>query len=141
MKNKTTFLYGLGERKEYKNLFKYFNVPKIDWNRSTIIPTIGKVDTLVGFSMGAILACDYALKHKVKTLILCSMTTGVETLEKVKVDKIIFLIGEKEKWVIKDTKRVLKTVKNRAKIIVIPKANHKIDSKYLKKIRKVLSRI
>ena len=40
MKDKITFLYGLGERKEYKNIFKYFTVPKIDWNRSTIIPTI-----------------------------------------------------------------------------------------------------
>ena len=58
------------------------------------------------------------------------MTTGVESLKDVKADKIIFLIGEKEKWVIKDTKRLLKTVKNRAKIIVIPKADHKIDNNY-----------
>jgi len=36
MKDKITFLYGLGDRKEYKSLFKYFNIPKINWNKSRI---------------------------------------------------------------------------------------------------------
>lgn len=84
--------------------------------------------------MGGWVACEYALKHKIKHLILCSMTPGVETLEKIKADKITFLIGEKETWVIEDTKRLLKTVKDRANIIIVPNGDHKIDKNYKKYI-------
>ncbi|MEK7116568.1 MAG: hypothetical protein AAB837_00180 [Patescibacteria group bacterium] len=132
---KIKFLHGLGDRSQYKSLFKYFNVLDIDWNKGSLSKLrLGKPDILVGFSLGCDIALMHAEKHKIKTLILCSMTPGVESLKKVKADKIIFLIGEKEKWVIKDTRRLLKTVKNRAKIIVIPKAGHKIDKNYLDKI-------
>jgi alpha/beta superfamily hydrolase len=135
--NKPIFFCGLGEQPSaYKSLSKFLNIIPIDWNKIKI-PKF-KADTAVGFSMGAILACEYAIKNKVKNLILCSMTTGVESLEKIKSEKIIFLIGEKEKWVIKDTKRVLKTVKNRAKIIIVPKADHKIDRNYQKKLLEVI---
>ena len=134
MKNKITFLYGLGDRKEYKSLFKYFNIPKINWNKSAITPPIGKVKILIGFSMGAILACEHAIKHKVETLVLCSMTTGVETLAKVRASGIIFLVGEKEKWVTKDMNRLGKDLKCDWRIIVIPKADHKIDILYRKAI-------
>lgn len=67
--------------------------------------------------------------------------SNLKSLKKVKADKIIFLIGEKEKWVIKDTKRVLETVKNRAKIIVIPKADHKITGDYRKKLIEVVGKL
>jgi alpha/beta superfamily hydrolase len=135
--NKPIFFCGLGEQPPaYKSLSKYLNIIPIDWNKIKI-PKL-KTEVVVGFSMGAILACEYALRNKVKTLILCSMTTGVESLEKVKADKIIFLIGENEKWMIKDTKRVLKTVKNRAEMIIIPKADHKIDRNYKNKILGVI---
>jgi len=127
--NKSIFFCGLGEKPTtYKSLSKYFNIVSIDWNNIKIPKH--KADIAIGFSFGGILACEYALKYKVKKLILCSMTTGMETLKDIKADEIVFLIGEKEKWVTTDIKRLLKIVKNRAKIIVIPKADHKIDNNY-----------
>ena len=130
MNSKPTFLYGLGYKSEYKSLFKYFNVPKINWNNGKITPPIGKVKILVGFSMGAILACEHAINNKVSKLVLCSMTTGVETLEKVKADEVIFIVGEKEKWVIKDTKRVAKTLRCKWKLITVPNGDHEMDNSY-----------
>ena len=136
--NRPIFFCGLGEHpNDYKLLSKYFEIIPIDWN-DIKLPKF-KADIAVGFSIGAILACEYALKNKVRVLILCSMTTGVETLKKVNADKIIFLIGERERWVIKDTKRLLKTAKNRAKIVIIPEANHKIDKNYRKTLLKILN--
>jgi len=129
--NKKIFFCGLGEQPSaYKLLSKYLNIISIDWNKIRL-PKF-KVNTAVGFSMGAILACEYALKRKVKNLILCSMTTGVETLNKVKADNIIFIVGEKEKWVQKDTERLTRDLKNTWQIIVVPKAGHKIDRNYTK---------
>jgi len=141
MNKKVTFLYGLGEKSEYKPLFKYFRIPKIDWNKSTIKPEIGKVDTLIGFSMGAVLACEHAVDSKVKTLILCSMTTGVETIDDVKADRIIFIIGEKEKWVIKDTKRLVKDLKCDYEIIIVPKADHWIMGNYKRKLLETVNNL
>jgi predicted esterase len=132
------FLPGLGEKpKEYQRLSKYLKILDVDWNTGKITPPIKKTDILVGFSMGAILACEYALKHKVKNLILCSMTTGVESLEKVKANQIIFLIGEKEKWVIKDTLRISEPLKNK-EIYIIPNGDHKIDKNYQKKLIEII---
>lgn len=138
---KIQFLPGIGEKpKDYKRLSKYFKILDIDWNTGKITPTIKKCDIFIGFSMGAILACEYALKKRVKTLILCSMTTGVESLKKVKADKIIFLVGEKEKWVIKDTLRISKSIKNK-QIYIIKNGNHKITDKYQKKLIEIINNI
>lgn len=137
LKQKPIFFCGLGEQPSaYKSLSKYLDIIPINWNKIKLPRK--RFDIVVGFSIGATLACDYALKQKVKKLILCSMTTGVETLKKVKAEEIIFLIGEKEKWVIEDTQRLLKTIKDRAKIIVIPKADHKINKNYKKAIFDIL---
>ena len=137
---KPIFFCGLGEHpSSYKTLTKFFNIIPIDWNNIKLPKH--NADIAVGFSMGAVLACEHALKHKVKTLILCSMTTGVESLKKIKAGDIIFLIGEKEKWVIRDTKRLLKTVENRARIIIVPRAGHKIDKNYRNILLKVIKRI
>lgn len=138
---KIQFLPGLGEKpRNYKRLSKYLNILDVDWNTGKITPRIKKSDVLIGFSMGAILTCEYALKKKVKILILCSITTGVESLKKVKADKIIFMIGEKEKWVIKDTQRVSKPLKNK-EIIIIKGADHRIIGNYQKKLIEVISNI
>ncbi len=135
------FLPGLGEKpKEYKRLSKYLKILDINWNTGKITPPIEKTDILIGFSMGAILACEYALKHKVKNLILCSMTTGVESLEKVKANNIIFLVGEKEKWVIKDTLRISAPLKNK-EIHVIPNGDHKIEKNYQKKLLEIIDQL
>lgn len=137
---KIQFLPGLGEKpKEYKQLSKHLNILNVDWNTGKIIPPIKKCDVLVGFSMGAIGVCEYALKHRVKTLILCSMTTGVESLKKVKADKIIFLVGEKEKWTIKDMLRISKPLKNK-EIHIIKKGDHKIDKNYQKKLMEIITK-
>lgn len=64
--------------------------------------------------------------------------TQIYRQKKVKADRIYFLIGDEEGWVIKDTRRLLKTVKDRAKIIIIPKTNHKINKNYLEVILNVL---
>ena|ERR1700733_11926530 len=136
MTNKTIFIPGLGERaKQYVTFSKYMKIHDIDWNNIKLPK--GTYDTLIGFSIGAILACECTLKHKVKTLILCSMTSGVETLAKIKTDKVTFLVGEKEKWCLTDIKRVAKTLKCEWQIIVIPKADHRITGNYRKKLLEV----
>jgi len=138
---KLQFLPGMGEKpKEYERLSAYLKTLNINWNTGKINPPIKKCDTLVGFSMGAILACEYAIKIKVKILILCSMTTGVESLKKVKADEIIFLVGENEKWVVKDTLRVSKSIKNK-QIHIIKGGNHKIIGRYQKKLVEIINNI
>ncbi len=136
---KINFIPGLGEKlKDYGVLSKYLNIVDVDWNDGKI--KIGKVDILAGFSMGAVLACEYSIKHKLKILILCSTTPGAETLKKVKADKVIFMAGEKEKWLIKDIKRISKTLPKKTirEIIIIPKADHKITGNYLKELLSTL---
>src|SRR3989344_2080640 len=125
MKKAITFLYGLGDLSEYKSLSKYFHIPRIDWNKSTITPKIGRVDVLVGFSLGCILAYIHAEKNKVKTLIMCSPTPA-ESLKTLKVKKI---------------QRVAKTLKCGWKVIVIPKADHRIIGNYRKKLLEVVNEI
>ena len=139
---KSVFLYGLGDRKsDYRSLEKYFLVPKIDWNRERIIPKLGKrVDVLVGFSFGGILGCLHAMKHNVGTLVLCSLPPGLETLEKVRAEKVIFMAGEREEWCIKDLKRIARTLPRYLwKIVIVPKADHKIVGNYKKELLKIVS--
>jgi alpha/beta superfamily hydrolase len=139
MKNKIKFLHGLGDRTQYKSLFKYFNVLDIDWNKGNLSKLrLGKQDVLIGFSLGCDIALMHAEKYKVKVLILCSMSPGTESLKNVKADKIIFMAGDKEKWLIKDIRRVLKTFKNKSEVVIVPEANHKIDKKYLKMLLEVI---
>ena len=69
---KINFIPGLGEKpRDYKALSKYFNIVNIDWNNGKT--KLGKIDTLIGFSLGGIIAMMHAEKSKVKTLILCSI--------------------------------------------------------------------
>ncbi len=138
--NKVQFLPGLGEKpKEYKRLLNYLDTLDVDWNTGKITPTIKKSDILVGFSMGAFLACEYALKHKITTLILCSPTPGAETLKDIKTNNVIFLVGSKEKWVIKDIQRIRKTLKSNSQVIIVPDAGHKIVGKYQQRLIEVLN--
>ena len=134
---KTKFLYGLGDKKEYSYLLEHFSIPKIDWNKGKINPPIGKVKTLVGFSLGCMVACIHAEKSKVSKLILCSPSPD-ETLCKVKADEVIFIVGGKENWVIENVKRMAKTLNCDYKIITVPNSKHKIDRKYLKTILSVI---
>lgn len=130
-KNKTLFIPGLSEQaNNYRSFSNYMKVYDIDWNN--IKYPRGKYNTIIGFSWGAIIACIYGMKHPIKTLILCDMTTGVETLKDVKADEVIFIIGEKGKWAIKDTRRVAKTLKCKWKMIIVPNGEHKIDKNYQK---------
>lgn len=133
------FIPGLSEKpSQYKALSKYMNILNIDWNNIHKAKIKGEV--IVGFSFGAILACTYALKHKVETLVLCSMTEGVETLKKVKAKQVIFLVGEKEKWCIKEIDRVSKTLPKNTKwyVQIIQKAGHKIEGNYKKTLLNLL---
>ncbi len=137
---KINFIPGLGEKpREYKALSKYLNIVDIDWNKGKM--NIGKVDVLVGFSIGAELACDYTLKHKVKTLILCSLTPGSETLVNIKADKVIFLVGGKEKWVLKDLERVRKTLECKNSVTIVPGVGHRITGQYQKKLLEIVGKV
>jgi alpha/beta superfamily hydrolase len=138
MKNKKiVFIPGLGERaKHYKNLSNYMKVFDIDWNKIRLPK--GKIDTMVGFSMGAALACEYAEDHKINNLVLCSLTPSIDTLEGLKAKKIIFIVGKKEKWAYKNNMRLSKTLKCESKIIVVPGADHKITGNYRKKLLEVV---
>lgn len=132
-KKRIVFIPGLGERaKDYKRLSKYMKIHDIDWNKIRL--PRNNPDILVGFSMGAVLAFEYAENHKVDTLILCSLTPCIDTLKGIKVNKVIFLVGEKEKWAYKDHLRLAKTLRNKSKVLMIPGADHKITGDYLKKL-------
>lgn len=140
-KEKIQFLPGLGEKpRHYKHLSKYLKVLDVDWNTGQIKPAIRRADIITGFSMGAVLVCEYATKHKVKTLILCSLTPGAETLKRVQAEEVIFLVGEKEKWVLKEVKRVRKTLKCRNSIVVITGADHKITGKYKSRLIEIINK-
>jgi len=135
--NKPSFFYGLGDKASlYKTMQKYVNIVPIDWNNVKIHNL--KTDIVIGFSFGGIWACEYTLKHKIKTLILCSMTTGVESLDMLKVDEVIFIAGENEKWVIKDIKRLSKTLKCKWRLIIVPNAEHKLSGEYRQVLTKLI---
>lgn len=137
---KIQFIPGLGEKpKEYERLSKYLETLDVDWNTGKITPQIKRCDILIGFSMGAILACEYALKHKVKKLILCSLTPMVESLKEVKVDEVIFMVGSKEKFCLKNIRRVSKTLKCKISVIIIPRADHKIVGEYKNRLLKIIT--
>jgi len=134
---KIVFIPGLGERaKDYNSLSAHMKVFNIDWNKIRL--PRGRIDILVGFSMGAALACEYAEEHKVDTIILCSLTPSIDTLRGLKVKKAFFILGEKEKWAYKNNARLSKTLKCRSEIIVIPGAGHKIVGNYRKKLLETL---
>lgn len=127
--NKPIFFCGLGEKpKNYKFLSKYFEIINIDWNKIKL-PKF-KADVAIGFSMGAALACEYAEEHEINTIILCSLTPCIDTLEGLKAKEVIFILGEKEKWAYKNNIRLAKTLICKYRIILIPKAGHKIDANY-----------
>lgn len=136
---KINFVPGFPEQpSEHENLSNYFNVLRVDWNNPQL-KFKKKPDILVGFSYGGVLVLEYALKRKVKIIILCSLTPSIETLEKVKAGHVIFLVGEKEKWCLKNIKRVAGTLKCRKSIIIIPGAVHKITGNYRAKLIEVVS--
>lgn len=125
---KTIFYPGLGEtKKNYQSLSKYLIVADIDWN--TVKATSSKnCDTVVSFSLGAVFSLEAALKRKLKKLILCS-PTPFESLGKHKAKQVIFIIGEKEKFLQKVFKPLCK--KN-IKMIIVPKGDHRINKNYEK---------
>src|SRR3990167_6967865 len=135
MSKKIPFLYGLGQNKsQYKELSKFCDVKKINWNNGSLAKLkLGKPDTLIGFSLGAMLACMHAEKYHVKTLILCSPTPD-ETLKNIKADKVIFLVGEKEFWVRENILRLSKTLECSWSLIVIPNGDHQIKGEYFKRL-------
>ena len=123
--------------KNYRSFPKYVTVYDIDWNVGDLPQE--KYDIVIGFSLGAVLACEYALKHKVRKLILCSLTPGTESLKDIKADEVVFLVGEKERWCLKEIKRISKTLKCKSKIIIVPKATHKITGNYKEKMLKIIN--
>ena len=129
------FLYGLGDKQsDYKSLSKHFYIPKINWNTVKIEKMPKEVGVLAGFSMGACLAIDYAMKHRVKKLVLCSLPPGIESLENIKAGEIVFMAGEKEKWVIEDMARL--RTKNQL-IISVRDTGHKINKAYREELLKI----
>lgn len=139
---KIQFIPGLGEKpKDYKSLSKSLEIIDVDWNTWNTKPNVRPADMLVGFSMGNFVAIWKASKHKYKTLIFCSLTPGCESLKTVNADQIIFLVGEKEKWVLKDIRRTKKTFPGKTKLIIVPHADHKIDKLYQKMLLEAIDSI
>ena len=125
---KAIFYHGLGEKKKnYASLSKHLIVADIDWNTEKAT-SAKNCDTVISFSLGAIFSLDVALKRKLKKLILCS-PTPFESLGKCKAEEVIFIIGEKEKFLQKVFKPLCK--KN-VKMIIVPKGDHRIDKNYEK---------
>jgi pimeloyl-ACP methyl ester carboxylesterase len=136
---KVSIIIGLGQKKtEYRSLSKYLNIIQPDWNNGSLEKMkLGKPDVLIGFSLGCMIAVMHAEKHRVKKLILCSMTPD-ETLEKVKADHVIFIAGKKESWIINEINRVAKTLKSTYEIKIIPNADHKINLEYQKELLNII---
>jgi len=127
----------LGEKPHhYKALSKYLNIINVDWNNCKT--RIGKVDTLIGFSIGAILAYIHTEKSRVKKLILCS-PTPVEDPRGVSADEIIFIVGSKEKFCLKNIRRIYKKLKCKKSIIIVPEATHSITGNYRKKLLEIVN--
>jgi len=125
---KTIFYPGLGETKEnYKSLAKYLIVADTDWNTGKTTSS-KNCDTVVSFSLGNVFSLDISLRKKLKKLILCS-PTPFESLGKCKAEQVIFIIGEKEKFLQKIFKPLCK--KN-VKMIIVPKGDHKVTKNYEK---------
>ncbi len=135
MKKKILFFPGLGEKPDqYKALSTYMDIANIDWNTGKHTPKITGHDTLISFSLGAAFPLEYIQKHKVNKLILCS-PPPFEKIGKPKANEIIFLVGEKEKFV---HESIVRAVGKKYKIVIIPKADHEIKGAYLKKLIELL---
>ena len=74
-------------------------------------------------------------------LVLCSLTPSIETLEKIKAERVIFIVGEKEKWCLKNVRRVAKTLKCPKSIVIVPGASHKIVGNYKKRLLMVIDNL
>lgn len=126
--NKTIFYPGLGEtKKNYRSLSEHLIVADIDWNTGKATSS-KNCDTIVSFSLGAVFSLDISIKRKLKKLILCS-PTPFESLGKCKAEQVIFIIGEKEKFLQKIFKPLCK--KN-VEMVIVPKADHRINKDYKK---------
>ncbi len=137
LKNKVVFIPGLGQKaSQYRHLPSWIDFHETDWNNPKL-PKKG-YSIVIGFSLGAYLACDYAIKYKVKHLILCSPTPGMRTLKGIRADKINFIVGQKEAWVREDLMRLIKTKSNWS-ISYVDDGDHKIDPKYLRELLLVLN--
>ncbi len=127
---KTIFYPGLGEtKKNYQSLSKHLIIADIDWNTGKATSP-KNCDIVVSFSLGAVFSLEAALKRKLKKLILCS-PTPFESLGKHKAEQVIFIIGEKEKFLQKVFKPLCK--KN-IKMIIVPKGDHRINKSYEKRL-------
>lgn len=130
-------------QKERDTLSKSFDVREINWNKGTITPPLYKETILAGFSMGAVRACEYATKHKVDTLVLCSMTPGIESLRAVKAKQIVFVVGGKEDWVRRDMIRLSdQLTKDRQcswDFHIIPKCDHRMNKAYIKRVLDIVT--
>ncbi len=136
MKN-VLFFPGLGEKpKQYSAYSNYMNIANIDWNTGKHNLKMTPDSVIVSFSLGATFPLEYSVKHKVKKIILCS-PTPFESLDKCKFEELVFIIGEKEKFLIKVAKELKKGRKN-VKLVIVPKADHRITKTYFDFIKREL---
>jgi pimeloyl-ACP methyl ester carboxylesterase len=132
MNNKPIFIPGSGEKpSKYRSLSKYFDVREVDWNTDKVTPPLKKAEILAGFSMGCAIIAEYAAIHKVEKLVFCSLPP-CETLISLKAAEVVFIVGEKEEFILKNVRRVAKTLpkSTKRKIVVVPEAGHMIDANY-----------
>lgn len=133
---KIPFVPGWGQKpKHYRSLSKYLNIINIDWNDGKF--NVGKVDTIIGFSLGADLASWYTIKHPVKRLILCS-PSPMGDLKGVKADEIIFIVGSKETFLKECALKLYNQRTGKKKFIIIPGGNHSITGRYKKTLLNLL---
>jgi esterase/lipase len=141
MKTKIPFIIGLGQKAaQYRSLSKYLKIIQPDWNNGNFSKLkLGNPSIIIGFSLGCMIATMHAERHRIKTLILCSPTPD-ETLKRIKADHVIFLVGAKEKWVLKEIKRVKKTLNSTYTIKTVPNAGHKMNVRYQKILLDMISK-
>lgn len=135
---KVLFFPGLGEKaSDYKGILpKFIRVAKINWNTGKYAPRIDNYDTVVSFSLGTFFPLEYARKKKIKKLVLCS-PTPFETMKGLKVGEVVFVVGQKEKFISENVRRIAKEVNTR--VLIVKNGDHKIEDKYLKTVVSVLN--
>lgn len=130
---KITLLPGLGSKpSDYVGLSSLCEIADLDWNNLPL--TFGDPDILVGHSMGAVLACQHAVQKPVETLVLCSASPGAETMKDIKAKRVVVFVGENEKWLIKDAKRLLKTLPKETlrQLDICKNTDHHLNGEYMK---------
>lgn len=124
------------EEKKY-NFPKYVKYLYLSIDDIFNLPKLPNDSTLIGFSIGAVIAYLISLKSPVKKLILCSPSPIIVKYKKPKGD-IYVLSGNKEEIRMKKYAQTL--AKKLGGILIKVNSGHKLTDTYIRTILKILNK-